>query len=58
MPSDIEMDNSNSSPTLYVLEIDPIVLISINSAPERVVYKYREYLRHPSIRYTKTPSVI
>jgi hypothetical protein len=58
VPSDIEMDDSDSSPALCVLEVDPIVLASVNPAPERVVYKCKEYLRHPSVRHTETPSVI
>ena len=33
MPSDIEMDDPNSPPALCVLEIDPIVLASVNPAP-------------------------
>jgi hypothetical protein len=58
MPLDIEMDKPDSIPALYALEIDSVILASINPAPERVVYKCKEYLRYPGIRNTKTPSVI
>jgi hypothetical protein len=58
MPSDIEMDEPDSSPALCVLEIDPIVLASVNPAPERVMYKCKVYLLHPGVRNTETPSVI
>jgi hypothetical protein len=33
MRLDIEMDDPNSSPALCVLEVDPIVLASVNPAP-------------------------
>ena len=58
MPSGIEMDDPDSFPALCVLDIDPIILASVNPAPERVVHKCKEYLLHPSIRNTETLLVI
>ena len=34
MPSDIEMNDPDSSPALCKPEIDPIVLASVNPAPQ------------------------
>jgi hypothetical protein len=58
MPSDIEIDDSDSAPAPYVLNIDPIILASVTPAPERVVYKYKEYLRRPGLRNTEIFLVI
>ena len=46
-------------PLLFcVLEIDPIVLASINPAPGRVTYKCKVYLLHPGVCNIETLSVI
>ena len=45
-------------PLLFcVLEIDPIVLASINPAPEQVMYKCKVYLLHPGVCNIETLSV-
>ena len=56
MPSDIEMTDSSSESG--PLEIDPFIAASVIRGAQRVVYKGKEYLRHPGIRASRVPSVI
>jgi hypothetical protein len=54
MSSDLEMGD----PANPGIDLDPAIVASVTPAPEQVIHKYREYLRHPGIRAAETPSVI
>jgi hypothetical protein len=58
MPSDIEMSDSDSSILDTEITIDPEIIANIKPAPERVVHKCKEYIRHPGFRAVEAPSVI
>jgi hypothetical protein len=58
MPSDIEMTDCDSSSESGLLEIDPSIAASLTRGAQRVVYKGKEYLRHPGIRASRVPLVI
>ena len=58
MLSDIEMEDSDSSVTPIKVVLDPAIAATVILAPERVVYKCREYLRRPGLCAAETPSVI
>ena len=58
MPSDIEMEDSDSSVTPVEVVLDPAIAATVVPAPERVVHKCREYLRRPGLCAAETPSVI
>ena len=49
MPSDIEMGDSDSSILDTEITLDPEIA-NIKLAPERVVHKCKEYLRHPGLQ--------
>jgi hypothetical protein len=55
MPLDIEMDDFDLLVNDRVTELDPAIVASISPAPERVVFKCKEYFRRPAIRTTETP---
>jgi hypothetical protein len=46
MPSDFEMEDSDSSSTNESLNIDPSILASVTQGRPRVVFKGKEYQRH------------
>jgi hypothetical protein len=58
MPLDIEMSDTDSLVDDRATELDPGIIASISPAPERVVFKCKEYFRRPAIRATETPSII
>jgi len=58
MPSDIEMSDSDSSILDTEITIDLEIIANIKPAPERVVHKCKEYIRHPGVRAAEAPSVI
>jgi hypothetical protein len=41
-----------------ILNLDPAITASVRPGPERAVYNYREYIRHPGIRAAQDPSII
>jgi hypothetical protein len=51
MPSDIEMGDSK-------ITFGPEIVVNIKPAPERVVRRCKEYLRHPGVRAAEAPSVV
>jgi hypothetical protein len=52
------MGDSDSSILDTDITLDPEIIADIKPAPERVVYRCREYLRYPGVRAAKAPSVI
>jgi hypothetical protein len=44
MPSDVEMSDSDSSILDIEITLDPEIIANIKPAPERVVYRCKEYL--------------
>jgi len=58
MPSDFEMEDSDSSLTNEPLNIDPSILASVTQGRPRVIFKGKEYLRHYGSRAARAPSVI
>ena len=46
MPSDIEMGDSDSSILDSEITLGPEIVVNIKPAPERVVHRCKEYLRH------------
>src|SRR5437763_16348966 len=58
MPSDFEMEDSDSSSTNEPLNIDPSILASVTQGRPRVVSKGKEYQRHYGSRAARVPSVI
>jgi hypothetical protein len=58
MPLDIEMSNSDSSVADAEVFLNPAIAATVTPAPERVINRSREYIRHPSVRATEAPSVI
>jgi hypothetical protein len=54
MSLDTEMSDSDS----LILNLDSAITASIRLGPERAVYNYREYIRHPGIRAAQDPSII
>ena len=58
MPSEIEISDSDSSILDTEVTLDPEIIANIKPAPERVVYRCKEYLRYPEVRVAEAPSVI
>ena len=58
MPSDFEMEDSDSSSTNESLNVDPSILASVTQGRPRVVSKGKEYQRHYGSRAARVPSVI
>jgi hypothetical protein len=52
------MSDPDSSSSKSGININPTIAGSVHPGPERSVYKYREYFRHPGIRAAQDPSVI
>jgi hypothetical protein len=50
-------DPDSSSPESNT-SLNPIIITSIHSGPERVIHKYKEYIRRPNTRAIQDPSVI
>ena len=58
MPSDFEMEDSDSSISIEPLNIDPSILASVTQGRPRVTFKDKEYQRHHGTRASRAPSVI
>jgi hypothetical protein len=53
MPSDIEISDSDSSVADAEIFLDPAIAAIVIPAPERVIHRAKEYIRHPSVRATE-----
>jgi hypothetical protein len=58
MPSDIEISDSDSSVADAEVFLDPAIAATVTPTPERVIHRFKEYIRYPSVRATEAPSVI
>jgi hypothetical protein len=52
------MNDPDSSGPESSINLDPTIAARVHPGPERVVHKYKEYVRHPGIRAVQDPSVI
>jgi hypothetical protein len=50
--------HSDSSILDTEITLDPEIITNIKPAPERVIHRCKEYLRHPEVRAAEAPSVI
>jgi hypothetical protein len=56
--SDIEIGDSDSSILDSEITLGPEIVVNIKPAPERVVRRCKEYLRHPGVRAAEAPLVV
>ena len=58
MSSNGEISDPDSSSSESSIDINPAITANVRPGPERAIYKYKEYIRHPATRAAQDPSVI